>query len=117
MALPDYELHELPNGDIDLAVPPSKYVCDFCRGEPVVSLYPCRDFSVPECQFNSRGAWAACRECNALVRQKNFTKLAILVSVIEGETQEERAFLVPFLRMIYLTFDSLRSGPTEEVTP
>jgi hypothetical protein len=34
----------------------------------VVAAYPCRDFTLPDCQIiGSQGAWAACAECAQLI--------------------------------------------------
>lgn len=58
---------------------PGHECCDFCSEQPVVWCYPCASFVLPDTSLlaqESRGDWAACVVCGALIEQGRWQKLA-----------------------------------------
>ncbi len=60
----------------------SALICDFCSSPEVVQAYMAEDFTALEIReaenrtrFNSLGAWAACRECAALIEAEGWEAL------------------------------------------
>jgi hypothetical protein len=51
-------------------------VCDFCSTPEVKWMYPADDIAVDALQWGSRGEWAACDTCHALIESSERDKLA-----------------------------------------
>ena len=63
-------------------VPPSSGpICDFCSEPEVFSSLPCTDFVVPDLSLfpgwttESLSHWAACKECDRLIREEKWEEL------------------------------------------
>lgn len=96
------------------ALNPSNEVCDFCSAQPVVAIYPCRDFSLRaiDFDFNSLGEWAACSECHKLIERGDRSTLALRSALTHPDRgQIPAATLTRRLRHLHDMFWSNRLGP------
>lgn len=64
---------------IAILAPPSGAKCDFCSYPQAYASYPCEDFvAARDPIFGEhllKGNWAACRECDSLIRAENWNGL------------------------------------------
>ena len=94
--------------------------CDFCSSKHVTWSYPCRDFIhrpqkklrryVPD--FGSKGGWAACDRCHALIEGDDWPQLA----EISARTHPQHhvvpmRFLRPLVRGLHKDFAANQTGP------
>jgi hypothetical protein len=83
----------------------TRLACDFCTtGAPAAVNYPAADFPLAvigdDQQVWSRGPWAACQPCHALIEQDRWDRLAA------------RAFGPPdLLAQVWAGFRAHRRGP------
>ena len=101
-------------------------ICDFCSSPDVYRAYMAEDFIALEVleadhstRFQSLGAWAACRECTALIEAENWeallerswkTFLDNTPPELSPEPGEEEEILV-ILRHAHQQFRNLRKKP------
>ncbi len=59
---------------------PGRESCDFCADQPVVKVYGCHNFILPNTkqavlQHGSLRAWVACSKCSQLIDEEKWTRL------------------------------------------
>ena len=62
---------------LKIVPPPSGPICDFCSDPEVYSSLPCESFTFPEGNWvhESLDHWAACKECDRLIREEKWEEL------------------------------------------
>ncbi len=85
-------------------------ICDFCNSPNVLWSYPAADFQVEGMPFiGSKGGWAACHDCAALIEAKDVDGLARRALSTAPAFMRERCF--PFTKAIHAQFFRCRLGP------
>ncbi len=111
--------------------PEGEVVCDFCASTPVRWRYPCLDheswgFSKQRSGWGfplhgeSKGDWAACDKCRALIENGKWEKLArrsvsrLLLAYGMG-AQGKALQIVDEVKKAHVQFRKNRCGPAERV--
>lgn len=101
-------------------VPAPQSVCDFCSSSRVRWAYPADDFPFAmttdgEHGCGSKGPWAACDECSALIERGDYPALRMRSLATMNPTGEENPILDVMLGMLHGKFRASRTGPRQEV--
>lgn len=99
-------------------------VCDFCSEPEVKWSYPAKDIASEELHWGSRGDWAACEICHALIEKGERDKLAerSMQNFIRfnpefaSEPAEIRKEVADGIRMLHDIFFLARTGEAEKET-
>jgi hypothetical protein len=94
-------------------------ICDFCSTPDITRRYKCRSFDFV-LGWGSKGDWAACDRCAALVDGQKWDELAELsvVTFVDVElSAEERRSLKQLLLVLHQKFNDNRTEPADVKTP
>lgn len=97
--------------------------CDFCSQADPEWVYPALPFDMKEEDWGSRGGWAACEDCSALIergaqrqlaqKSLNSTPAIAQVAAVLGHTltRDERRALRAKVEALHARFYRSRLGP------
>jgi len=89
--------------------------CDFCSAPDPEWIYPTHDFAMDAVGWGSRGAWAACEECSALIEAQEYPRLRQRGMAINGNIEalpdEMVKMLAGAVDQLHAKFRQERKGP------
>lgn len=109
---------------LDVELRTDDEICDFCSDPDVKWSHEAGDFilSDPRAQWGSRGHWAACDTCNALIKAGNRTalvkhsvKMFLRLHTEVPDTPEIRARLYEHVITVHGQFWRERTGKVDPV--